>query len=411
MIAPPRAIVVGGGVGGLVAAAELAGRGWRVELREAGDRLGGAVRAVEVPDGRGGATPVDVGAESFATRDGTVAALVAELGIADRVVAPAPEPAWVASRFGAAPLPATGVLGIPQDPLAPDVRRVVGLPGALRALADRALPFGPVDPDESIAALVRRRLGARVAERLVAPIAEGVHSRPAERLRVAEVLPELLATRERSLAAAVRRIREDRPAGSAVAGLEGGMTELVAALAARIADRGGRVRLGTAADALALAADADLVVDATPGPAASRSTVVLLVVDAAALDAAPRGPGVLVARGVGVAARGLTHSTAKWPWLRARFAPGRHVIRLSFDGHLPAAAATIATAVGDAERVLGVPLGTPVAAHVQHWEHSGAATASTGVLRVGAAAAGTGLARVVAQARSAAAAEPPARPV
>ena len=50
---PPRsALVVGGGVSGLVAARDLAARGLRVTLVEACEQLGGRVRAWPTDDGR-----------------------------------------------------------------------------------------------------------------------------------------------------------------------------------------------------------------------------------------------------------------------------------------------------------------------------------------------------------------------
>jgi oxygen-dependent protoporphyrinogen oxidase len=65
-----------------------------------------------------------------------------------------------------------------------------------------------------------------------------------------------------------------------------------------------------------------------PGPDVS---LVTLVVDLPALDAAPRGTGVLVApQSPGVQAKALTHGTAKWAWLAERTGPGRHVLRLSY---------------------------------------------------------------------------------
>ncbi|MCR6711693.1 MAG: hypothetical protein NVV57_02880 [Demequina sp.] len=54
------------------------------------------------------------------------------------------------------------------------------------------------------------------------------------------------------------------------------------------------------------------------------------------------------------AAKALTHSTAKWPWL-ARSAGGRHVVRLSYA--LEALPADLeAGALADAARLLGVEL-------------------------------------------------------
>ncbi|WP_430646948.1 protoporphyrinogen/coproporphyrinogen oxidase [Agromyces sp. GXS1127] len=98
-------------------------------------------------------------------------------------------------------------------------------------------------------------------------------------------------------------------------------------------------------------------------PAAASVELVTLVLDAPELDAAPRGTGVLVAAGTpGVAAKALTHSSAKWPWL-ADAAGGRHVVRLSY-GRAGAAspleglddAAVAELALRDASVLLGVDL-------------------------------------------------------
>ena len=67
----PTAIVVGGGVSGLLAARELAAAGVRVTLLEQKDHLGGAVGAHEV-----GGLLLDSGAESYATRSPIVSELV-----------------------------------------------------------------------------------------------------------------------------------------------------------------------------------------------------------------------------------------------------------------------------------------------------------------------------------------------
>lgn len=458
---PWDAVVVGGGVAGLVAARELALAGLRPLVLEAWRSPGGVVGRHEV-DG----LALDAGAESFATRGGGVAALADELGLADRVVTPERHGAWVRLPSGAGPLPRTGLLGIPADPWAADVRRTIGLAGSLRASLDRLLParVGTAD-GTTLGALVRARAGRRVLDRLVRPVVAGVHAAEPDDVAADAVAPGLVAAvrREGSLARGVTALRALAPAGSAVAGFRGGLHVLVDALAADLAARGGAVRTGAAVRAVTRSGDGFAVALDGPGGAAETLTtprlvvatpravdllagvapglaglatdpgadivLVTLVLDAPALDAAPRGTGVLVARGVaGVRAKALTHATAKWAWLAEAAGPGRHVVRLSYgrageddstaDALPRDLGALTELALRDAAAVLGVPLrreqvraaarvrwrqGLPVpsAAHRETVRRVRAAVADVpGLAVVGAWVSGNGLASVVPDARA-----------
>jgi len=459
------AVVVGGGVAGLVAARELALAGLRPLVVEAWHAPGGVVGRHEVDGLR-----LDAGAESFATRGGVVAALAEELGLGDRVVTPEQHGAWVRLPRGAGPLPRTGLLGVPADPWAADVRRTIGVAGALRASLDRLLParVGTAD-GTTLGALVRARVGRRVLDRLVRPVVAGVHAAEPDDVAADAVAPGLVAAvrREGSLGRAVTAQRALAPAGSAVAGFRGGLHVLVDALVADLEARGGRVRTGVVVRAVArtgagfavtvadqdgpdgaapevLAAPrlvvatpraVDLLAGVAPDLAGLATdpgadiVLVTLVLDAPELDAAPRGTGVLVARGVpGVRAKALTHATAKWAWLAEAAGPGRHVVRLSYGraGDDPAApeaalpqdlAGLTDLALRDAAAVLGVPLrpaqvraaarvrwrqGLPVpsAAHRRTVQQVRTAVAAVpGLAVVGAWVSGNGLASVVPDAR------------
>lgn len=398
-------IVVGGGVAGLVAARRLALAGRNVVLLERADRLGGQVQPLPLAG-----VMLDAAAESFATRGGAVAALAGELGL--EVVSPTPAPAWLHRADGTAvPLPVAGVLGIPGTPLAHDVVRAIGRFGAWRAALDRALPARIGRDAASLGALVRARMGSRVVDGLVAPVVRGVHSKEPDALPVDAVSPRLraeLAARG-SLAAAVQALRAQAPAGTQVGGLHGGMHRLVTALAADADRLGIDVRTGvdvTALDARGVVVDGErlggTVVRAFSAPGQRRRlTLVTLVVDAPAWDAAPRGTGLLVAADApGVGARALTHITAKWRWA-ADALGARHAVRLSYDGDL--AGDAVARAVADAQKLLGAPVQTVTDAAVQAWER-GVQPYRDDIVSVGEGVAGTGLAGVVAHAERTAAA-------
>ncbi len=408
-------VVIGGGVAGLVAALECAKVGLRVTVLERHDRLGGCVGRIEL-DG----LTLDSGAESFATRGGAVAELLTALGLEADIERPDPAGAWLVmpgadGAADAAPMPRTGILGIPANPLGDDVRRIIGWRGAIRAYADRVIPILRIGRYRSLGHLVRSRMGRAVLDRLVTPISAGVYSTDPDLLDVDVVAPGLnqAMTRTGSLSGGVGQLVEARTAGSAVLGLRGGMHRLVDALAAQLdrfgvvvvtgaevaslqrapgdagfvtlaglaersadeaAEAGEAASLTVTSRYVVVAAHAEasrrLIAGASPGwagdvewPAAASVELVTLVLDAPALDAAPRGTGVLVASGTpGVTAKALTHSSAKWPWLAAAARP-RHVVRLSYgragapnplDGRSDEEVAALALA--DASVLLGVPL-------------------------------------------------------
>lgn len=380
-----HAVVVGGGIAGLVAARDLQQAGFQVSIYEAGATWGGCVASHEVAG-----VVLDAGAESFATRNTAVADLARELGLGEHIVEPNPAGAWVWLPEGPVPLPRTGVLGIPSDLNAPEVRSALGASGVLRAALDAKMPvtIGTSEAVSSVAELVRARMGRRVLERLVTPVVAGVHSADPELLDVDMVAPGLRAgIREHgSLAAAVaaQRAGGTKP-GSAVAGLSGGMHTLVTALVTQLRASGAAMYAGrrikavyrgdTDADATDTPANkkydggapprwivdweqgtergfdgATLLVMATDGPTAVKLLgqelpqlipfapapgpdvrLVTLVVDVPELDSEPRGTGILVAPDVdGIKAKALTHATAKWEWLADSTGPGTHVIRLSY---------------------------------------------------------------------------------
>ncbi|MGX5771396.1 protoporphyrinogen/coproporphyrinogen oxidase [Microbacterium trichothecenolyticum] len=391
--------VVGGGVAGLVVARRLAASGASVAVFEASDRLGGTVVRHEV-----GGLALDAGAESFAVRGGAVEALLAELGLADDIVSPAPGPAWLQPVTGdAVPLPATALLGIPADPLAADVVRVVGVASAERAAELDARPVGAVP--RTLGALVRERHGAELLDRLVAPVVHGVHSQHPDELPVARAHPGLAdaVVSAGSLSGGVARLRAAAPPGAAVAGIRGGINRLVPALADDLERLGGDIRLGARVDDLGVLEGT--VVVAAPGVASPASPgrridLVTLVVEQDELDAAPRGTGLLVAAGAPVGARALTHATAKWEWLREA-AAGRHVVRLSYD---QTPADPFAAAVADAQTLLGVRLPVVVDAAQVFWVRPAAASVvPPDVTVVGETVAGSGLAGIVAHAERTAA--------
>ncbi|WP_430867572.1 protoporphyrinogen/coproporphyrinogen oxidase [Demequina aurantiaca] len=427
-------VVVGGGIGGLLAARHLALCGAEVTLLEESDSLGGRVSSHVV-----GGFDLDAGAESFATRAGSVATLLGEMGLADAVVSPEVAPAWVVSPRRSYPLPKTGWLGIPLRPLSRDVRAILGWRGAIRASCDIYRPIGTVDPYVTVGKLARERLGAKAVNLLMRPVISGIYSRALEDLPLAAIAPGLPGDVERhgSLIKAARSRRAVSAAGSAVQGIHGGVARLTAALSAEVQSLGVTIRVNSPASAVvpyargwrvhidakglgvARTLKADGVTIAIPGAAAHELqpdmirrpdtddkfvALVTLVVDAPALDDAPRGTGVLVAGGV-TRAKALTHATAKWAWLAREVQtaehPHRHVLRLSYS--VEQGESVVGHAIEDASRLLGVNILADQVVATSQVEWHDAAPAKVGSLNtapglhlVASAAGLSGIAAIVA---------------
>ncbi len=425
-----EAIVVGGGIAGLQAAHTLARAGLAPLLLESRGTPGGLVFGAPI-----GGVWVDLGAESFAKRSRAVAALCADLGL--EVVDPAGG-SWVWShrrRPGAPadeaaghaiPIP-HGVLGIPTDLDDPIVASLLSPAGLARAREDLTMGPEPGADAADLAALVTARLGTEVLDRLVDPIAGGVHSAHPSRLAVDVVSPGLreALAREGSLVRAAAALRADAPAGAVVSAASGGMFTLPRALATRIGELGGE--LGTRRVVTAIARDGDgwavthhaaarpadpsappqpvgePTTDTTPRlivaldgraaldllrtvdgldigdwelPRGADLAQVCIALADERLDAGPRGSGLRVTpleegEPRRVACKALTHYSIKWPAVVA--GSGLHVLRVSYGrAGVPTPEPTLADALADASVLLGVDLAeASVAGHaVVHFPNS-----------------------------------------
>lgn len=362
-------VIVGAGISGLIAAYRAVEAGCRVTVLEAKDHAGGAIQPAtfELPEGT---LTVDAGAEAFASRSTEVRESIHALGLTDQLVTPNPAGSWLyLPQAGAVPSPKLGMWGIPGDPWAPEVVEAIGETAAARAAQDLDRPMDDwaarVEAGEAVTvgALVADRFGDVVLQRLVAPVVAGVHSADPHDIALETIAPGLLARaiEHQSVAKAITHLRAAAPPGAAVQTLNGGMHRLVTALVASLRATAD-LRCNTAVTALDAATQtvhtadggslrADHVVLAVNGPTAfdlvapetgltqrpqfgAGVGLVILVVDDPALDAHPRGTGMLVSPAVTtVRAKAATHITAKWDWAgqsAKALAPHRHVIRLSY---------------------------------------------------------------------------------
>ena len=342
-----RVAVVGGGIGGLAAALDLARAGCDVVVLEATDQVGGKLRLGEV----GGLT-VDLGAESVLARRPEALDLARDIGLT-ATENPRTTSAAIWTRGALRSMPPT-VMGIPADV---DALVASGIVTAAPASTVSPAP----DDDVSVASFVSERLGQEVVDRLVEPLLGGVYAGHADRLSLRATAPQVAALGADLLAGARETVAERaaQPPTPVFFAPTGGVGTLPAAIMAaggfevrtdttvraieRRTDGGWRLTTGPTAAIEVL--DVDAVVVATPAPAtarllsqvAPRAAFALAGLDYASvalvtfvLEGAdePEGSGFLVPPIDGTAIKAATYSTSKWQWSRDQ-ADGLTVVRTS----------------------------------------------------------------------------------
>ena len=343
-----RLVVVGAGITGLAAAYE-----WRrrrpdddIVVLEAGDRIGGKLHRVELVGHW-----YDTGPEAVLARVPEAVRLIEDLGLGDRLVAPATTQASVVLPDGRHPLPAGTVLGVPAS--ADGLDGFLSPDGVARVRAEASLPPLRLEGDVAVGALLRERLGDEIVDRLVEPLLGGVYAGRADELSLAATMPALVAhlPAAGSVLAAAAASRDagargrgdvDGPVFATVRDGIGALPEaLVAASRADVRLRtpahglrrtatGFELSIGPVAAPGVLTADAVIVTapaqkaarllaEAVPAaveplqgiPYASMAVVAMAF---PAQDVAA-GSGLLVPPVTGRLVKGVTVSSAKWPHL------------------------------------------------------------------------------------------------
>ncbi len=446
-------VVVGGGITGLVAAYELARAGVPTTLVEEADRLGGKIQTARI-DG----FLIESGPDSFIRYRPDAMALVQELGLEHALLPPSePRTVHVRAHGRLVRLPEGMGFGLPSrlGPLL--ATEMFSWREKLRMGLDVALPRGPLEGDIGIGALLRRRLGDALVDRLAGPLLGGVYGTPIDELSLLAVAPHLRDAERahRSLLLATlasQRSSVTRGRESPSVTLEGGVGQLVGALVEELG-RSDCVSVRTGSEVVSVdrrqggvdvllavgeVIRADAVVLAVPGPVAARLLQRPAPAAAEHVRSIPHGSTAVVSLGYGVgqlAAELATHgflvaygeplvidactvSSLKWAGrapcdtvLLRVFLGGRHSRFLAQED-----AALARAAHHDLAGVLGIS-GQPLLAHVTRWhncmprytighrDRAAAAHSSldgTPFVLAGAAYRGAGLPDCIAQGRSAA---------
>lgn len=239
-----RVVVIGAGIAGLSSAYEIIERstripgGLEVEVLEAEPRPGGNIRTEEFEGYR-----IENGPNGFLDNVPATLDLVRRLGLEERLL---PSSADASKRF----LFRNGrLLRIPEGPKTFLMSPILPLRGRLRVLLE---PFARGHPggDETIFDFASRRIGREAARVLVDAMVSGVYAGDARQLSLRSCFPRMHRMEMdhgslfRALLALKRRARRtgQRAGGPAGPGgrltsFEGGLQDLIDALARHVGDR------------------------------------------------------------------------------------------------------------------------------------------------------------------------------
>lgn len=376
--------VIGGGLGGLVAARALVRTGFDVQLLEAAPRTGGVIATSAVDGYRR-----EHAASSFLGGPSNGAyALCSELGVALEKASPRARARWI-FLDGA-------LRALPRSPVGLVTSDLLTWRGKLDLLREPFRKAGGGE-EESMHAFAARRFGAEAARAILAPFVTGVYAADAHDISLQAGFPRLamldanggmlrgmIGQGLRGLGGRLRGIKQARtPRGMWAP--KGGLGAMIAALTAELGDRvvvsrrvsriepdapgrgspsgvridgelwDGAVLAVPAEDAASFVAMPDLAHRLAAFHRAPTAQV-YLGYPSAAVPRAADGFGALVARGEDVRVLGVVFESTVWPdrapdghvLLRCIFGGGRDREAMQLDD-----AALIAQAVRDIGVVLG----------------------------------------------------------
>ncbi len=198
-----RLVVVGGGISGLAAAHRLLERASglnhavRLDLLEAGHRLGGVIHTVKEQG-----FLLEGGPDSFISEKPWAVDLCRRLGLETSLIGTSPRHrrTFIVRGGKLLPVPEGFHLIAPSRFGSFAASPLLSWAGKLRMAADLVLPRRrphSSNDDESLAAFVRRRLGEEALERLAQPLVGGIYTADPEKLGLRATFPQFLEMEER----------------------------------------------------------------------------------------------------------------------------------------------------------------------------------------------------------------------
>src|ERR1700738_158951 len=231
MTQPKQALVIGGGISGLVCGYTLEKAGVDVLVIDASARPGGVIES-ELREG----FLIERGPQSFS---GTphIAGLCEELGLGDEtVLAPASAPRYVLVNGSVRP--------VPSNPVEFFASPLFSAKTKWSVLRDATGSTVPPDGGESVANFVRRKFTPQLLERMVGPFVSGIFAGNPEKLSLAAAFPQIYEA-EKNAGSVIRGLlKQGRDGQRTLPSFRGGNAVLTRTIAGKL---GESLQLGTQA--------------------------------------------------------------------------------------------------------------------------------------------------------------------
>lgn len=233
-----KIVVVGGGITGLTAAYTIQKESLQqkldldITLIESSHRLGGKIQTAQKEG-----FVIEKGPDSFLERKQSMARLISEVGLADRLVANATGQSFILMNDKLHPMPGGAIMGIPTQIRPFMTTDLVSMTGKLRAGADFVLPRSKERGDQSLGRFFRRRLGNEIVENLIEPLLSGIYAGDIDQISLMSTFPQFhkMEQDHRSLITGIKKTnpaaaKPKKPKKSMFLTLTSGLQSLIDAL-------------------------------------------------------------------------------------------------------------------------------------------------------------------------------------
>ncbi len=188
-----KCAIIGAGITGLSAAYYLGQESpdFEIDIIEASGVPGGKIKTYR----KDGYT-IELGPESYLGRKKIMTELAADIGMKDDLVVNNTGQSYIYAKNKLHPIPGGAILGIPTE-LRPFITtRLISPIGKVRAAMDYIIKPKPMNPDVSVGAFFRRRLGNETLENLIEPLMSGIYGADIDKLSLKSTFPDFKKTEE-----------------------------------------------------------------------------------------------------------------------------------------------------------------------------------------------------------------------